>query len=150
MPSNFNSRVQVKYITKEISEYVLHITLAQTQSSAVLTEDLAEAGGLLALNTEAVPAAAGYMTPDPDLISSTQPIPDHIVSGVSVSAANTSSYLQLGLEFRTIHYLMSAHMIVPIQYLFCPNSQHILLCQMARAKQQEDPMMREQLPGTPE
>ena len=80
MPSNFNSRVQVKYITKEISEYVLYITLAQTQSSAVLTEDLAEAGGLLALNTEAVPAAAGYMTPDPDLISSTQPIPDHIVS----------------------------------------------------------------------
>ena len=50
----------------------------------MLTEDLAEAGGLLALNTEAVPAAAGYMTPDPDLISSTQPIPDHIVS---VSAA---------------------------------------------------------------
>ena len=88
MPSNFNSRVQVKYITKQkISEYVLYITLAQTQSSAVLTEDLAEAGGLLALNTEAVPAAAGYMTPDPDLISSTQPIPDHIVSGVSVSAA---------------------------------------------------------------
>ena len=87
MPSNFNSRVQVKYITKEISEYVLYITPAQTQSSAVLTEDLAEAGGLLALNTEAVPAAAGYMTPDPDLISSTQPIPDHIVSGVSVSAA---------------------------------------------------------------
>ena len=87
MPSNFNSRVQVKYITKEISEYVLYITLAQTQSSAVLTEDLAEAGGLLALNTEAVPAAAGYMTPDPDLISSTQPIPDHIVSGVIVSAA---------------------------------------------------------------
>ena len=89
MPSNFNSRVQVKYITKEISEYVLYITLAQTQSSAVLTEDLAEAGGLLALNTEAVPAAAGYMTPDPDLISSTQPIPDHIVSGVSVSASPT-------------------------------------------------------------
>ena len=53
----------------------------------MLTEDLAEAGGLLALNTEAVPAAAGYMTPDPDLISSTQPIPDHIVSGVSVSAS---------------------------------------------------------------
>ena len=63
----------------------LYITLAQTQSSAVLTEDLAEAGGLLALNTEAVPAAAGYMTPDPDLISSTQPIPDHIVSGVSAA-----------------------------------------------------------------
>ena len=60
----------------------------------MLTEDLAEAGGLLALNTEAVPAAAGYMTPDPDLISSTQPIPDHIVSGVSVSASASKSSIQ--------------------------------------------------------
>ena len=60
----------------------------------MLTEDLAEAGGLLALNTEAVPAAAGYMTPDPDLISSTQPIPDHIVSGVSVSASASKSYIR--------------------------------------------------------
>ena len=54
MPSNFNSRVQ-------------------TQSSAVLTEELAEAGAL-------VPVAARYKTPTPDQISSTQPIPDHIVS----------------------------------------------------------------------
>ena len=60
----------------------------------MLTEDLAEAGGLLALNTEAVPAAAGYMTPDPDLISSTQPIPDHIVSGVSVSASASKSSIR--------------------------------------------------------
>ena len=73
----------------------MYITPAQTQSSAVLTEDLAEAGGLLALNTEAVPAAAGYMTPDPDLISSTQPIPDHIVSGVSAASYKSAWSLVL-------------------------------------------------------
>ena len=62
MPSNFNSRVQ-------------------TQSSAVLTEELAEAGGLMAIDAGAmVPVAARYKTPTPDQISSTQPIPDHIVS----------------------------------------------------------------------
>ena len=62
MPSNFNSRVQ-------------------TQSSAVLTEELAEAGGLMAVEAGApVPVAARYKTPTPDQISSTQPIPDHIVS----------------------------------------------------------------------
>ena len=62
MPSNFNSRVQ-------------------TQSSAVLTEELAEAGGMLAIEAGAlVPVAARYKTHTPDQISSTQPIPDHIVS----------------------------------------------------------------------
>ena len=74
MPSNFNSRVQ-------------------TQSSAVLTEELGlEAGGLMAMETGApVPVAARYKTPTPDQISSTQPIPDHIVSRERVMIHRTMS-----------------------------------------------------------
>ena len=61
------------------------------------------------------------------------------------SITNTSSYLQLGFRNLELHCFDGC-----THDLLCPNSQHILLCQMARAKQQEDPMMREQLPGTPE
>ena len=74
MPSNFNSRVQ-------------------TQSSAVLTEELAEAGGLVALDDGfGVPVAARYKTPTPDQISSTQPIPDHIVSQQKCVRVKTNNY----------------------------------------------------------
>ena len=71
MPSNFNSR-------------------NQTASSAVLTEDLAEAGGLVVMEDNfgnPVPTAARYKTPTPDQISSTQPIPDHIVSCPSITSS---------------------------------------------------------------
>ena len=78
MPSNFNSRVQ-------------------TQSSAVLTEELGlEAGGLMAMEAGApVPVAARYKTPTPDQISSTQPIPDHIVSRESLNTLDNERIIPL-------------------------------------------------------
>ena len=76
VPSNFNSR-------------------AQTQSSAILTDEINEPNsGLFDMGDQfGVPMAARYKTPTPDQIHMTGPIPDHIVSQTAPNISRTNNIL---------------------------------------------------------